>query len=311
MNFQSWTQLVFTLLWLIIFTGRAVADPTEPSSNLGSDRPLEEVQEVCPPAALSRVQRHIVASGETIESIAGKYNLIPATLLAFNRILRQGQPPVGTQIAIPPYNGIAVRIPPGKTWRDVADNYDIRADALFEANGCQLESQQETPEIIFLPGVNWSPGGRVRPAVSLLSGYPLSVEASVALGYGWLLHPLRGEVVFHSGLDLLAEIATPVLSVGDGVIAFAGNQSGYGNLVVINHPVGKQTRYAHLESIDVKVGDNVELGEVVGRVGISGEPDLEEPHLHFEIRYNSPLGWVAENPNPYFFELEELSENID
>ncbi|NEP44331.1 MAG: M23 family metallopeptidase, partial [Okeania sp. SIO2H7] len=248
-----------------------------------------------------------VAEGETIDSIAQKYNLIPATLLAFNPVLQQGPPPVGTQLVVPPYNGIAVRIPEGKTWKDVADNYNIRADALFEANGCQLLSGRETPEILFLPGVNWSPGGRVRPAVSVLRGYPLPFLASPALGYGWLLHPLRGEVIFHSGLDLLAEMGTPVLSVGEGIVAFADRQNIYGNLVVINHPAGKQTRYAHLDSINVRVGQKVKLGEVLGTVGTSGEPELEEPHLHFEIRYNSPFGWIAENPDPYFIDdLERL-----
>jgi murein DD-endopeptidase MepM/ murein hydrolase activator NlpD len=253
------------------------------------------------------MQRHGVAEDETIETIAQKYNLIPATLLAFNRVLREGPLTVGTQLVIPPYNGIAVRIPEGKTWKDVADNYNIRADALFEVNGCELLSGRETPEVIFLPGVNWSPGGRARPAVSILRGYPLPFAASAALGYGWLLHPLRGEVIFHSGVDLLAEIGTPVLSVGDGIVAFAGSQQGYGNLVTINHPAGKQTRYAHLNSINVKVGQKIKLGEVLGTVGNSGEPELEEPHLHFEVRYNSPLGWVAENPDPYFIDdLERL-----
>jgi murein DD-endopeptidase MepM/ murein hydrolase activator NlpD len=253
------------------------------------------------------MQRHGVAEDETIETIAQKYNLIPATLLAFNRVLREGPLTVGTQLVIPPYNGIAVRIPEGKTWKDVADNYNIRADALFEVNGCELLSGRETPEVIFLPGVNWSPGGRARPAVSILRGYPLPFAASAALGYGWLLHPLRGEVIFHSGVDLLAEIGTPVLSVGDGIVAFAGSQQGYGNLVTINHPAGKQTRYAHLKSINVKVGQKIKLGEVLGTVGNSGEPELEEPHLHFEVRYNSPLGWVAENPDPYFIDdLERL-----
>ncbi len=306
MNYDRSFPLLSLLLWLIIPAGTGVANPLL-TQNPQSDRPSETAPQVCPTPVLSRMQRHGVAEDETIETIAQKYNLIPATLLAFNRVLREGPLTVGTQLVIPPYNGIAVRIPEGKTWKDVADNYNIRADALFEVNGCELLSGRETPEVIFLPGVNWSPGGRARPAVSILRGYPLPFAASAALGYGWLLHPLRGEVIFHSGVDLLAEIGTPVLSVGDGIVAFAGSQQGYGNLVTINHPAGKQTRYAHLNSINVKVGQKIKLGEVLGTVGNSGEPELEEPHLHFEVRYNSPLGWVAENPDPYFIDdLERL-----
>lgn len=306
MNYDRRFPLISLIFWLIIPARPVVANPLLTQNPL-SDPPSKAAPSVCPTPVLSRLQRHTVAPDETVDSIAQKYNLIPATLLAFNRVLREGPLAVGTQLVVPPYNGIAVRIPEGKTWKDVADNYNIRADALFEVNGCLLLSERETPEIIFLPGVNWSPGGRVRPAVSILRGYPLPFAASVALGYGWLLHPLRGEVIFHGGVDLLADIGTPVLSVGDGIVAFADGREGYGNLVAINHPAGKQTRYAHLDSINVKVGQKVKLGELLGTVGTSGKPDLASAHLHFEVRYNSPLGWVAENPDPYFIDdLEGL-----
>ncbi|MGK7922619.1 MAG: LysM peptidoglycan-binding domain-containing M23 family metallopeptidase [Trichodesmium sp.] len=259
----------------------------------------EEAQEVCPPPALSRMQRHTVAPGETIESIAQQYNLIPPTLLAFNRVLQKGQPTVGTEIVVPPYNGIAVKIPTGKTWKDVAENYNIRADALYEVNGCPKTLNQNTPEIVFLPGVNWSPGKKTPPRISSLMGYPLPFVARAILGYGWLLHPIKNIVVFHGGLDLIADSGTSVISVEEGIVAFAGKQGNYGNLVVINHAAGKQSRYAHLDSINVKAGQKVTQREVLGTVGQTGKPDFQEPHLHFEIRYNSPLGWVAENPNSY------------
>ncbi|MDE5083026.1 MAG: M23 family metallopeptidase [Trichodesmium sp. St15_bin1_1] len=259
----------------------------------------KEAQEVCPLPALSRLQRHTIAPGETIKTIAEQYNLISPTLLAFNQVLRQGQVAVGTEIVIPPYNGIAIKVPIGKTWKSVAENYNIRADTLYEVNGCPETLEQQTPKIVFLPGVNWSPGGKTPPKISSLTGYPLPFEARVILGYGWLLHPIKNKVIFHSGLDLIADSGTSVFSVGEGIVAFAGKQSNYGNLVVINHAAGKQTRYAHLDSIQVKTGQKVGHTELLGTVGQTGEPDFEEAHLHFEIRYNSPLGWVAENPNSY------------
>ena len=250
---------------------------------------------VCPPPVLSRLKRHRIQSGETLESIARQYNLIPATLLGMNPMLRQNQISVGQEIVIAPYNGIVVEIPAGNTLQDIAQAYNARADVIFEVNGCQSQ-----PRVVFIPGVNWTPGGPVVPAKVVLSGYPLPAKASVQMGYGWQLHPTAGRVVFHSGLDLIAKIGTPVLSVGEGVVAFAGARPGYGNLVVVNHQSGKQTRYAHLSEITVKVGQKVPSGQVLGKVGISGQPDSDEPHLHFEIRYNSQLGWVAENPDPYF-----------
>ncbi|NEO55424.1 MAG: M23 family metallopeptidase [Okeania sp. SIO3B5] len=299
MTSQSYLYLLTTLLWLINPLLLMQANAQSQLMKIPAPSISEEAKEVCPPPALSRLQRHTITTGETIETIAQKYNLIPPTLLAFNRVLQKSQPTVGTEIIIPPYNGIAVKVPTGTTWKNVAENYNIRADTLYEVNGCPQTPEQQTPEVVFLPGVNWSPGRKTPPQISSLKGYPLPFETRVILGYGWLLHPIKNQVVFHSGLDLIANSGTSVFSVGEGIVAFAGKQGNYGNLVVINHAAGKQTRYAHLDSINVKTGQKIAQAELLGTVGQTGKPDFEEAHLHFEIRYNSPFGWVAENPNSY------------
>jgi lysostaphin len=214
--------------------------------------------------------------------------------MGMNPPLRGGLAPVGSAIAIPPYNGIRVEVPAGWTWQKLAEVYKVRADVLFEVNGCLLN-----PQIVFVPGVNWSPGTSTTPGLSPLQGYPLATVTQQGLGYGWQLHPVRGEVFFHSGLDLLAPSGTKVLVVGPGIVAFAGTQGTYGNLVVVNHQAGKQTRYAHLDGIAVNVGQKVKQGDVLGTIGTTGNPDIVQPHLHFEVRYNSNLGWVAEDPELY------------
>ena len=126
-------------------------------------------------------------------------------------------------------------------------------------------------------------------------GYPLPSVATVALSYGWH-QGADGQTKFHSGIDLLADSGTPVLAVDTGVVAFAGSQGNYGNLVVINHEGGRQTRYAHLGRISVRVGQQVQPGTTLGRVGATGSPDINPSHLHFEVRFNSPSGWVAQDP---------------
>jgi murein DD-endopeptidase MepM/ murein hydrolase activator NlpD len=250
-------------------------------------------------AALSRLVRHKVAAGETLESIAQKYDLIPATLMGMNPILRNGNAPVGAEIVIPPYNGIRVEVPAGQTIRDVAKTYNVRADVLFEVNGCQT-----TPKVAFVPGVNWSPnagGGASKTGnpAAVLTGYPLPGNATTLLGYGWRLRSANGTVAFHSGVDLAAKPGTPVLAVADGTVAFAGNRDMYGNMVVINHQQGWQTRYAQLTSLKVKTGQTIRKGTPIGLVGQTGRPSSSDPHLHFELRSNSSLGWVAEDPERY------------
>jgi murein DD-endopeptidase MepM/ murein hydrolase activator NlpD len=252
-------------------------------------------------AALSRLVRHKIAAGETLESIAQKYDLIPATLMGMNPVLRNGNTPVGAEIVVPPYNGIRVEVPAGQTIRDIAKTYNVRADVLFEVNGCQT-----TPKVAFVPGVNWSPNatssGTGRAAgnpATVLTGYPLPGNATTLLGYGWRLRSTNGTVAFHSGVDLAAKPGTRVLAVADGTVAFAGNRDLYGNMVVINHQQGWQTRYAQLTSLKVKAGQTVRKGTPIGLVGQTGRPSSSDPHLHFELRSNSSLGWVAEDPARY------------
>jgi murein DD-endopeptidase MepM/ murein hydrolase activator NlpD len=292
-SLRSLTQILPYAIGCLILIGESLLQATPVRADLFIRD--TEAENTCATPALSRLKRHRIAPGETLSQIADQYNLIPATLLGINPNLRQPELPVGEEIVIPPYNGIRVEVEPGTTLQDLANTYDVRADVIFEANGCQ-----SNPQVVFIPGVNWSPGGSATLELGILSGYPLPKTAEVLLGYGWQLHPTRAEVVFHSGMDLVADIGTSVLSVGEGVVAFAGQRGSYGNAVVVNHPSGKQTRYAHLSEIRVQVGQTLQLGDVLGTVGQTGKPDMAQPHLHFEIRYNSPLGWVAENPNPYF-----------
>lgn len=257
--------------------------------------------ESCPIPALSRFQRHKVARGETLSTIAQRYNLTPATIIGMNPGLENGTVTVGSELQIAPYNGIVVEVPRGETWRQVATRFKVRADALFEINGCQKD-----PKIVFVPGVNWSPNRSFTKSPmptdlgtqsrASLAGYPLSQSATVGLPYGWQINPKTGEVFFHSGVDLLAGVGSSVEAIAPGSVVFAAEQGSYGKLVIINHSGGLQSRYAQLDSIKVTVGQQVNQGDVLGTVGTTGQPSSTQPHLHFEVRSSSSLGWVAQDP---------------
>jgi murein DD-endopeptidase MepM/ murein hydrolase activator NlpD len=106
-------------------------------------------------------------------------------------------------------------------------------------------------------------------------GWPLL--APVGDGFG-----PRGDR-FHAGIDLPAPTGTPVLAAGAGRVTWAGLRAGgWGELVTIAHVDGVRTMYAHLSSIDVRVGEWIAGGTVIGRVGSTG--DATGPHLHFEVR---------------------------
>jgi murein DD-endopeptidase MepM/ murein hydrolase activator NlpD len=294
MNATSWSQgFTSTEVGIYSHSTAPASLPATPVAELIVQRPSSTTN-ACPPPILSRLTRHKVAAGETLQSIASRYNLIPETLTNLNSALRQGSMPVGREILIPPFNGIRVQAARGSSWQEIAQAYGVRADILYEINGCQRQPRQ-----VFIPGVNWTASGR--PAAETytgFAGYPLPSVAPIALSYGWHRNSSSGQAKFHSGIDLLANPGTPVLAVDTGTVAFAAQQDNYGNLVVINHQGGRQTRYAHLEQLRVRRGQQVNRGDTLGTVGSTGRPDTDKPHLHFEVRYSSPQGWVAQDPEP-------------
>ena len=112
--------------------------------------------------------------------------------------------------------------------------------------------------------------------------------------HGWLsssmgnrADPLTGEKDFHPGLDISADKGDPVYSTADGKISHAASAGNYGNLVIVEHGYGLETRYGHLSSFKVKVGQQVKRGDLVGLVGSTGR--TTGPHLHYEVRANGRI----------------------
>lgn len=271
----------FLYLLLLIFVTTAT-----PALAQNQPEPL-----ACRPL-LTNLLRHRIAPGETVESIAQGYGLLPETLLRLNPVLQNDPLPIGEEILVPPFNGVRLEVPPGTTWQDLEVAYGVRADVLFELNGCQTQ-----PQVVFIPGVSWSSqNGQTVDPYTGLTRYPLPTTATVALPYGWYINPQTEQRLFHSGIDLLASPGTSVVAVERGVVVYAGYQENYGNLVVINHPGGRQSRYAHLETIQINTGQTVQPGDAIATVGTTGNRDSSPPHLHFEVRYYTPQGWIAQDP---------------
>ena len=104
--------------------------------------------------------------------------------------------------------------------------------------------------------------------------------------FGERHHPILGYTHKHTGVDYAASTGTPVRTIGDGTVKFAGVQNGYGNVIYITHLNGKDsTVYAHLSRIGVKQGQKVTQGEIIGAVGATGR--ATGPHLHFEFRVDN------------------------
>lgn len=112
----------------------------------------------------------------------------------------------------------------------------------------------------------------------------LPVTGRPSSGYGLRADPVHGGTINHPGFDLAAPTGTPVAAAAAGTVVHAGPAGTYGNLVTLRHDNGFETRYAHLSAVDVAVGDRVEAGAPLGKVGTTGYST--GPHLHFEVRHD-------------------------
>jgi len=111
---------------------------------------------------------------------------------------------------------------------------------------------------------------------------PVDGEVEAASGFGVRMDPFTSSPAMHTGVDLHGETGDPVRATADGKVTAAGWSGGYGRVVDIDHGNGLSTRYGHLSSIDVQVGQSIRTGQILGRVGSTGRST--GPHLHYETR---------------------------
>ncbi len=110
--------------------------------------------------------------------------------------------------------------------------------------------------------------------------------ARISSSFGMRHHPILGYTAMHKGVDFAVPAGTPIMASGDAVVASAGWDGSYGNLVVLRHQAGYSTAYAHMSRIakGMKPGTRVHQGQVIGYVGATGR--ATGPHLHYEVRLN-------------------------
>ena len=123
------------------------------------------------------------------------------------------------------------------------------------------------------------------------------VRGYLSAGFGNRIDPFTGQRDFHAGLDISAPVGTRVQAPADGVVVSAGQKGAYGNSIIVDHGFGVVTRYGHLSGFNVKPGQRVKRGDVIGFVGDTGRSTA--PHLHYEV-------WVRDQAqNPIHYILDE------
>jgi len=216
---------------------------------------------------------HVVVPGETLSKIAHQYGKSVAEIARANNI-------------VPPYSKVSIGdriLIPGAHISSAKPEVE-QAAAPPKPTGNKVVASAAPVQSVSL----------VTPTAETSSAdTSLKAAADGAPGFRW---PVRGRIIAgfgpkpngqqNDGIDVAVPENTPIQAAEDGVVAYAGNElKGYGNLVLVKHPNGYVTAYAHAKELLVKRGDQIKRGEVIAKSGQSGNVDA--PQLHFEVRKGS------------------------
>ncbi len=156
----------------------------------------------------------------------------------------------------------------------------------------QLSSELEKKEMSLSELVDFLEEQRLM-VMSTPSIWP--VNGWLSSKFGYRISPFSGRKVFHEGIDIAARYGAPVKATAKGIVIYAGYKVGYGKLVTIDHGFGYVTRYGHNSKVLVKVGDKVEKGQIISKVGNTGKST--GPHVHYEVLVNgvpvNPLKFIS------------------
>ena len=143
---------------------------------------------------------------------------------------------------------------------------------------------------------------RMEEVEALLMAVPSARPAegmSLTSAFGYRFDPFNGQRAMHAGLDFRGAHDSPIRAAAPGRVSFVGVKSGYGNVVEVDHGHGIQTRYAHLSGFNSRIGQAVQSGEAIARMGSTGRST--GTHLHFEVRVNgtavNPRRFLEANPH--------------
>jgi LysM repeat protein len=248
----------------------------------------------------AEVQYYVVQDGDTISSIAAKFDLKLSTIAWANSISLDSLITPGQELVILPEDGVLHTVKKGESLSVIAERYDVSSETILAANKLADASLVGIGDEILVPDGKpnnylWAMGG---PTNDDNSEEPQNLppkpepktetKEAPAISTGFI-NPVHGSVVTQTshgknGVDLGAPQGTTARAAASGKVikVVNGYNGGYGNTVVIAHADGTQTLYAHLSSVVVSVNQPVSQGEAIGYVGSTGRST--GPHLHFEVR---------------------------
>lgn len=236
-------------------------------------------------------QYYTVQRGDSVSRIAANFSISMDAIIALNGITNARTLREGEVLRIPNMDGIPFTVRSGDTLSGISASKGVPLEAILDANDIQSD--------VIYPGMTlFIPGARMnredlRLALGELFIHPVR-GARLTSPFGWRNDPFSGARRFHAAIDLAAPQGTPIRAAMEGRVSAVGFNSVYGNFIILGHPGGFQTLYAHLHTVTVRSGDRVNQGAQIGTVGNTGLST--GPHLHFAVYRNgravNPLDFI-------------------
>ena len=251
----------------------------------------EEQKDVTSKDEKPEKKEYIVVEGDTLSKIANKFGITLEILNFANPGISAKTLKIGQKLNVYTQNGIFYKIAKGDTLNSIAELFKVQVEDLKKENNLTSDIVQVGTEI-FIKNPNLKTYlAKINPPIKKKNisnaksnefGFIMPIKyTGINSPFGNRFHPVLNRYIFHTGVDLKAKFI-PLYAAKAGKVIFAGVMNGYGKIIIIQHSGGFETRYAHLDKIGVKKGDNVNQGELIGKTGQSGR--VTGPHLHFEIR---------------------------
>lgn len=238
----------------------------------------------------NQISLYTVKSGDNLSKIAKMFSVSVNTIIWANGLGKNPTIKEGDTLVILPISGIKYAVKKGDTIKGIVLRYKADLDEVLQYNNLTLASTLTIGDTIVIPDAEPTVIDTPKIAAGKSGG---SSRNTRSLPYypGYYIRPIDVGIKSqglhgNNAVDLAASVGIPIHAAAEGIVIASmingGWNGGYGNYVIISHANGTQTLYAHTQKNFVKVGDNVEQGQMIAKVGMTGK--TTGPHVHFEIR---------------------------
>lgn len=235
-------------------------------------------------SSLGEIKVYTVREGDSLSLVAEMFKVTTNTIMWANDIPRATAIQPGDTLIILPIVGVQHEVKKGDTIGTIAKKYEGDIDEILAYNELSSADQISVGDTLIIPG------GEIHKAPTRVAAQPVSVSGSGGVSTAGYSHPAPGSVKSqgihgYNGVDLAGSYGSSIRAAAAGEVIVSKNSGwngGYGQYIVIKHPNGTQTLYAHLSGNSVGVGNYVTAGQVIGAMGSTGKST--GTHLHFEVR---------------------------